>query len=42
MVHQREEKERNNYMRSIKQEGKVVKGSSQEIADIMVADEKKN
>ena len=28
-------------MRSIKQEGKVVKGSSQEIADIMVADEKK-
>jgi len=28
-------------MRSIKQEGKVVNGSSQEIADIMVADEKK-
>jgi hypothetical protein len=41
MVNQREEKERNHYMRSIKQEGKVVKGSSQEIADIMVADEKK-
>jgi hypothetical protein len=41
MVHQREEKERNNYMRSIKQEGKVVKGSSQEIADMVVADEKK-
>jgi hypothetical protein len=28
-------------MRSIKQEGKVVKGSSQEIADMVVADEKK-
>jgi DcmR-like sensory protein len=41
MVHQRQEKERNHYMRSIKQEGKLVKGSSQEIADIMVADEKK-
>jgi hypothetical protein len=28
------------HRRSIKQEGKVVKGSFQEIADIMVADEK--
>ena len=43
MVHQREEyeeKERTHYMKSIKQEGKVVKESFQEIAD-MLADEKK-
>ena len=44
MVHQRElqeEKGKNHYMRSTKQEGKVVEGSPKEIAD-MLAEEKEN